>query len=196
MKQKSDLSRGTEPSKLVRQFAPKILAAAAGMPVLDVACGFGRNALFLAQLGCAVTCIDNDPARLRTLNVLASRSSTALLEIREMDLTKDDWPFAEHSVGGILSIHFFLPRLFPLFGACLIPDGYLIFETPPGYGGNYLELPRAGEIRSALADLFHLELYKERRVGSPQCDAVVVQLLARRKSRTFRRNHTSAATVL
>lgn len=95
-----------------------------------------------------------------------------------MDLTNDNWPFAECSVGGIINIHFFLPRLFSLFAGCLAPGGYLLFETPPGYGGNYRELPKAGEIRSALAELFYLELYKEHRVGPPQCDAVVVQVLA------------------
>lgn len=184
MKQQSHLSCASDPSKLVRQFGPRIFAAAAGMPVLDVACGSGRNALFLVELGCAVTCIDNDPSRLGPLSVLGSRSSTARLQIREMDLTKDDWPFDESSVGGIVNVHFFLPRLFPLFGACLSPGAYLLFETPPGHGENYRELPKAGEIRSALAELFHLELYKERGVGPPQYDAVVVQVLARRKSRT------------
>jgi tellurite methyltransferase len=184
MKQQSHLSREFEPSKLVRQFGPRIFAAAAGMPVLDVACGSGRNALFLAQLGCAVTCIDNDPSKLGHLNVLGSRSLTTQLQIREMDLTKDVWPFAESSVGGIVTVHFFLPCLFPLFGACLSPGGYLLFETPSGHGGNYRELPKSGEVRSALAELFHLELYRERRVGPPRCDAVVVQVLACRKSRT------------
>ena len=184
MKQQSHLSCASDPSKLVRQFGPRIFAAAAGMPVLDVACGSGRNALFLAELGCAVTCIDNDPSRLRSLSVAGYQYSTAQLKIWQMDLTKDDWPFAKCSVGGIVNIHFFLPRLFALFGACLSPGGYLLFETPPGHGGNYQELPEAGKVRSALAGLFHLELYKERRVGPPQCDAVVVQALACRKSRT------------
>lgn len=184
MKQQSRLSRASDPSKLVRQFGPRIFAAVASMPVLDVACGWGRNALFLARLGCVVTCIDNDPSKLGHLNVLGSHSSTARLQMREIDLTKDVWPFAESSVGGIVNIHFFLPRLFPLFGACLSPGGYLLFETPPGHGGNYRELPKAGEVRSALAELFHLELYKECRVGPPLRDAVVVQVLASRKRRT------------
>lgn len=63
MKRKTDddlVHDELEPSPLVRRFAAKIVDAAAGKPVLDVACGSGRNALALSQLGCAVICVDRD----------------------------------------------------------------------------------------------------------------------------------------
>jgi hypothetical protein len=47
--------------------------------------------------------------------------------------------------------------------------------------GNYLQLPKAGELRSLLKEAFELEFYKERKVGPQKCGAVAVQLLARRK---------------
>ena len=55
-----------EVCSLVRRFGEKVAKAAGDMPVLDVACGSGRNAIFLRQLGCTVICMDNDLSRLHT----------------------------------------------------------------------------------------------------------------------------------
>ena len=45
-------------------------------PILDAPCGFGRNALALASLGYDVIAVDNDLARLKSINAsAASRSS-------------------------------------------------------------------------------------------------------------------------
>ena len=45
-------------------------------------------------------------------------------------------------------------------------------ETIPAHGGNYVELPRAGELRSALQHAFDFEFYKERKTGPHNYDAV------------------------
>jgi hypothetical protein len=92
----------------------------------------------------------------------------------------DRWPFEPQTVGGIINIHFTLAALFPCFGAALLPGGCLLVETVPAHGGNYLELPRAGQLRSAFKDAFDLEFYKERKVGPGNYDAVTVRLLAKR----------------
>ena len=62
-------------------------------------------------------------------------------------------------------------------------DGYLLLETIPGCGGNYLDLPRAGQLRPAFETTFDIEFYKERKVGPPGSDAVTVQLLAKKNRR-------------
>ena len=85
------------------------------------------------------------------------------------------------SVGGIINIHFTLPTLFPQFESSLIPHGYLLLETVPGVGGNYLELPKGGDLKVALGDAFDFEFYKERHVGPPEHNAVTVKLLAMRR---------------
>ena len=51
---------GLEASALVRRFASKIADNADGVPVLDVACGSGRNAFLLISCGCTVVCVDNN----------------------------------------------------------------------------------------------------------------------------------------
>ena len=179
---KDEIARATSP--LVRKFAEKVIAAAVGKPILDVACGSGRNALFLARLGCAVICIDKN---LSALNANLQRrravltASSMQLSSQEIDLLKEGWPFGQRSVGGIINIHFLLPQLFPFFASSLVPNGYLLLETVPGFGGNYLELPHEGELKAALAYTFDLELYKERPVGPSEHNAVTVKLLARRR---------------
>ena len=173
---------GLEASALVRRFASKIADNAAGVPVLDVACGSGRNAFLLVSHGCAVVCVDNDLAPLQNRLRLSGRPSvaSAMLSLRRLDLVEDPWPFAPRSVGGIINVHFLLPTLFPHFERSLCPGGYLLVESEPGCGGNYLHLPKPGEVRSALGRGFELEFYRERRVGPPGYSAVTVKLLARR----------------
>jgi SAM-dependent methyltransferase len=168
-----------EACPLVRRFGEKIAETAGGMPVLDVACGSGRNAIFLRQLGCTVICMDNDLSRLQTDST--SQSASGSLHPHQIDLVRDPWPFSPHSVGGIINIHFTLLALFPHFESSLLPSGYLLLETVPGVGGNYLELPKEGELKAALGNAFDYELYKERQVGPSGHNAVTVKLLARRR---------------
>ena len=176
-----------EPAPLVRRFAAKIAKASGGLPILDVACGSGRNALPLLKLGCTVVCIDRDLSRLpkRPLPIPSDLSGPAAPELipRQMDLLKDGWPFGESSIGGIINIHFFCPSLFPDFERSLAPGGYLLLETVPGCGGNYLELPKAGAVRSAFGNVFGIESYHERKVGPEGVDAVTVRMLAHRLGR-------------
>src|SRR5262245_2356601 len=47
-----------EPTKFVRRFGPLMVPAAAGYPILDVACGSGRNGVFMAELGAPVIGVD------------------------------------------------------------------------------------------------------------------------------------------
>lgn len=128
---------------------------------------------FLASLGAKVTFIDRDLTRLH------ERARSGALHI---DLARDRWPFTRGSLGGIIEVHFLLPKLFPEFAASLAPGGYLLLETVPGCGHNYRELPEAGRVRQGLAGAFDFEEYRERGVGPSEADAVTVRLLARRRS--------------
>jgi len=173
------------PSLLVRRFGSKVAAASLGKPILDVACGSGRNAILLSGLGCTVLCIDRDLSRLRELLSQDAESfsgdASRKLILQQIDLVNDPWPFTSASVGGIVNVHFTLPALFPFFGSSLMPNGYLLLETVPGCGGNYLELPKKGELKAALEGSFSFEMYKEQAVGAPERNAVTVKLAARRR---------------
>jgi SAM-dependent methyltransferase len=170
------------PCALVRRFALKLAAATSGLPVLDVACGSGRNAFPFEQLGCTVICMDKDLSVLKqTQKLFPGRERPGRILLHRVDLTRDEWPFPDASVGAIINIHFFFPPLFPHFARSLIPGGYLLFETAPGCGGNYRQLPKEDEIRARCKDDFDLEVLKEKRVGPAEFGAATVKLLARRK---------------
>ena len=179
---KDEIFLSTSPH--VRRFAEGAIAAAFGRPILDVACGSGRNALFLAQLGATVICIDKElspfHANLQRRREFVAPLSKRLLP-RKIDLVKDRWPFERGSVGGIINIHFFLPALLPHFACSLAPGGHLLLETISGHGDNYLELPQQGELKAALVDAFDVAFYMERTVGPSGHNAVAVKVLARRK---------------
>lgn len=129
---KDDVFRDAAP--FVRRCAERIVAAAAGKPILDVACGSGRNAIFLAWLGGTVICIDKDLYALDT-NLKRQRDiltgfATRLVPKR-IDLLKDPWPCGPGSVGGIINVHCLLTALLPAFATSLAPQAYLLLETVP-----------------------------------------------------------------
>jgi hypothetical protein len=61
----------------------------------------------------------------------------------------------------------------------LMNGGHLFIETFGGHGQNFLELPKANQIRKALKG-YKLIFYDERSVGPKSQDAVVVQALAKK----------------
>jgi SAM-dependent methyltransferase len=176
-----------EVSSLVRKFGAKVVCASHGKPILDVACGSGRNAFFLSSLGATVVCMDKELTRLR--EYLAHNGSKCFIEgaerlvTHQIDLVKAPWPFDYGSAGGIINVHFTLPALFPFFANSLIPSGYLLLETVPGCGDNFMELPKKGELKTALEANVEFEMYEEKPVGPAERNAVTVKLVARRRAR-------------
>jgi SAM-dependent methyltransferase len=168
------------PSALVKQFGRTMVDAASGYPVIDVACGAGRNAAYLAQLGCDVICLDRDLSRLK--RVVTQKSVLERLDFIEMDLRADPWQFKAQTIGGIVLVDFLDSSLFASFEDSLRPGGYLLIETVSARGGNYLELPRAGELRTAFEKSLDFCLYRERPAGPSGANAVTVRMLGRRKS--------------
>lgn len=164
----------SEPCALVRRFGAKIVEAANGAPILDVGCGAGRNAIHLARLGGTVICLDRNSDLLRRL------PRAKRLVPLHMDVATEPWPFAQHQLGGIVSVHFLPPTLFQQFENSLSPGGCLLIETVPAHGGNFIELPNEGELRRALAEAFKFEFFKEKKAGPVGCGKVTVRLLAKR----------------
>jgi SAM-dependent methyltransferase len=169
-----------KPSRIVEKFAERIVNAAKGFPVLDVACGSGRNADVFLRRGCKVICLDRDLSQLESR--YSRESIPCELKLLKTDLISDPWPVGTASVGAIINIHFLLPSLFSPFAESLIPGGYLLIETVPGCGGNYIQLPKVNKLRSDLSQMFKFDFYKENRVGPPSCEAVTVRLAATRKT--------------
>src|ERR1035437_10537593 len=111
---------GTLPSPWVRRFAPLI---ADGGKVLDLACGGGRHARYLAECGYLVEAVDSNP------DVIDALSGIAGINARCADLESGPWPYGGVLFSGIVVTNYlWRPLMGPLMAA-LDKGGVLIYET-------------------------------------------------------------------
>jgi rhodanese-related sulfurtransferase len=99
-----------------------------GARTLDVACGRGRHALFLAAAGSLVRAVDRDPERVARLNALARRLRLPL-DAAEADLEKGDHDLGEDEYELVLVFRYLHRPLFPALVRALRPGGILLYET-------------------------------------------------------------------
>ncbi len=89
---------------------------------LDVACGAGRNAFFLAGLGFDVDAIDSDAAAIATVR----RASPAVNAV-VADVTSAEFPRAPYAV--VVNLNFLERSILSRLADALAPGGLLVFET-------------------------------------------------------------------
>lgn len=94
-----------------------------GGNILDLACGNGRNARWLAQQGWQVEAVDRDA------EVLAGLRGLERIDVRQENLEGGPWPFAGQAFDGIVVCRYLHRPLLPLLAEHLAPDGVLIYET-------------------------------------------------------------------
>lgn len=111
---------GLAPSPWIERFAHLVPH---GARVLDLACGYGRHALFFAARGARVIAVDRDAAALATLE------GSPGVETRCADLEGADWPLPNQSFDAIVVNHYLHRPLFPYLRAALRTDGTLLYET-------------------------------------------------------------------
>jgi len=100
--------------------------------VLDLACGKGRHALYLANLGFEVEAIDRDTEALVHLAATAKQRSLSNLTVQTVDLERatDDRPeFPPNRYDAILACFYLHRPLFPWLIDALKPNGVLLYET-------------------------------------------------------------------
>jgi SAM-dependent methyltransferase len=116
----NELSPMIPPSPWVMAYCARI--APAGR-VLDLACGSGRHARLLAEMGHSVLAVDRNEVALGSLRGQSG------IEVMAADLEGDVWPLAGLLFAGIVVTNYlWRPRLADLL-ALLAPQGVLIYET-------------------------------------------------------------------
>jgi SAM-dependent methyltransferase len=95
---------------------------------LDVACGSGRNALWLADRGLRTTAVDRDADAIEALNVEAARLRLPL-KAEVVDLESGHFRFTPDTYDVIVVVHYLHRRLFPTILDALRPGGLLVYET-------------------------------------------------------------------
>lgn len=122
---------------------------------LDVACGVGHNALFLARHGYDVLAVDGSPVGLK-YGRAAARAFALPVQFVAADL--DEFVPPPRRFDLVLVIRFLSRPLLPLLKEALVPRGLLIYQTfnlnrrrtNPGFNPEYLL--SAGELAEAFGD--------------------------------------------
>lgn len=92
---------------------------------LDIACGTGRNALFLAKHGYEVDAVDGAPEALR---VGEEQARAQGLEVRWTEADLDDYIPPESDYAVIVNCFYLNRGLLPRLAEALAGDGYIFIE--------------------------------------------------------------------
>lgn len=152
--------------------------------VLDLACGGGRNALYMAKQGFSVHACDRSLKSLHTLRERAGHGGFNI-ETFQVDLEETDKPLKGRGEFGAILVFRYLHRpLFPGLIEALKPGGLLIYETfttaQPQFGRpkNPLFLLKPGELATLCQDL---ELIFSWEGVEDQPQRAVAQIIARKR---------------
>jgi len=163
------------PSAWVTRWAPMIRPGGA---VLDVACGSGRHARWLARLGFEVDAVDRDPGLFADV--------PAGVKLLGADLEAGPWPYVERCFDAVVVTNYLHRPLLPLLVASLEPGGMLIYETFAqgnerfGKPSNPAFLLGRGELLEAVRGRLDVIAFEDLAVEEPKPAAV--QRIAARNS--------------
>jgi len=174
------------PSELVRRHAATLAAVAREAPVVDLACGRGRNALALARAGVAVLGLDRSAEHLDALCRAARAESLPVRALRADLETAPHPPLARGRLGALLVCRYLHRPLAPVLAKLLRPGGWLLYETftldqrELGYGPRNPDfLLEPGELPRIFAELEVVEHW-EGLDESGERPAALARLVARR----------------
>lgn len=179
------------PSQEVRDVVPRLRP---GARVLDIGCGEGRNALFLAECGFDVTAVDISETGMRKLSALA-RERKLNLRAEVADMRRYRLPHAFDLIAAHGCLHLVerqsWQQLIPLFKAHTTPGGInmlVVFTDaipPPDDLRKFcLGLFREGELFSLYSDwepvLQRSYTFEDKHPGSPPHRHAANKLVARK----------------
>ena len=150
-----------------------------GHRCLDLACGNGRHALWLAGRGWQVCAVDQDSSSLGAI-----ASSDASITCVHADLEAAPWPLPGRSFDAVVVTNYLWRPLWPHILSSLAPDGLLIYETFSreqariGRPRNPDFLLEPGELLQRCQSL-RILAYEDLRLGNP--DRFVQRIAARRE---------------
>lgn len=171
------------PSKLLLNHLALLIALDRSLPVLDLACGTGRNGLALAEQGMDVVFADKSVS---ALNVVEKRLLEAGLTGRlwQVDLELLDVnPFSGDRYAAVLGFCYLHRPLFPLLKKAVMPGGMIVYETFTtvqrqfGRPNNPDFLLRPGELEATFNDWDLIHQFEGIR---PNPDRGIARIVARR----------------
>jgi tellurite methyltransferase len=116
-------SSGRDPAPVDALADPLLIQAAEMLPparALDLACGPGRHALYLARLGWHVTAVDSSAV---AIGQLRAHSAGLAIDARLADLERGAFPIAPNAYPLICDFHYLQRDLFPQIREGVHPGG-------------------------------------------------------------------------
>lgn len=126
---------------------------------LDIACGNGRNSLFLAQKGFVVDALDVSPVAIKAVNKLHDNICARCLDL-------DEWSVPADYYDLIVNIRYLNRHLFSTIPYGLKPGGLLIFETFASTDTSHVYCLAENELRHTFPTLTPL-YYEEQPIEPP-----------------------------
>jgi len=162
------------------------ITALPNAPIVDVACGYGRNGAYCVRKGRKVIFLDRDREALNFIsegiNVAQNGNiDTQLVRTVRVDFNNNRWPIPADSVAGIINVHYYNSNLIPMFISSLKIGGFLYIETVDGRGSNFWNLPKYRELYTALKNTFEFIYYSERKVKPYEYGAASLKMYGIRK---------------
>jgi SAM-dependent methyltransferase len=150
---------------------------APAVPVLDLAAGRGRHALFFAERGHQVTAVDRDVSRL---------VSHPNIESLQADLEDGSpWPLADRTFGAVVATNYLHRPLMAALLDAVAPGGVLLYETFMEGNERFGKpsrpefLLKDGELLALVRGRFSVTAYEARLISLPHM-AMVQRIAARR----------------
>ena len=139
-----------------------------GSTILDLACGSGRHANYLAAQGHDITALD------KSSEALAKISSSIGIHPFEFDLETGSWPFSERKFDAIVVTNYLYRPIMQNIVDALYPSGILIYETFMSGNERYGRpsspdfLLRPNELIDLVHKKLEILLYEAGRVNYPK----------------------------
>ena len=162
---------GRAPSDWLLLQRPRLEATTRGR-ALDIACGGGRNALFLAEIGFEVDAIDVSDVAIEHHQSVAAQRALSVNAVRA-DLEDATFPHPSHQV--IINFNVLLRSLFEAIERALAPGGLLLFDTWREEPGGRRHALRQGELLRAFTGLEILDHVERREAGEQLREALVAR---------------------
>ena len=124
--------KNTVHSPLLEKYLMELAISASGdRPILDLACGGGRNGRYLAEQGLPVCFADRNREALATIeSELVSSDLRQPPTYWPVDFEQpDSTPLQGKHFGGILVFRYLHRPLLPAIADALVPGGILVYET-------------------------------------------------------------------
>lgn len=171
---------GEVPSPIIEDALPYL--SPPGL-VLDVACGAGRNSIFLARYGYSVVSVD---ISWRGLHMLAKRARRERLDVYPVHADLERFGLPDEAFDIIVNTKFLMRDLFAQYQRALRPGGTLIVET---YNTEEIDVLggdirreyalEPGELQNAFSD-FQIILSQEGIFDLPEGERGLARLIARK----------------